>query len=438
MVAQVLMPLHGLGGRNDLPVPVWVALYAALGALVFSFLTLGLLWRDGRFGRHQGQRLPEMLQRMAGERSASVCQSAMLVLTVTAVAVAWFGPADSASNPAPTWLYVWVWVGLVPASLLLGPVWKHINPARALADLLARPLRRRQLRMVRAGAGRWPAVGTLVAFLWLELVYDRSDDPRVVGTFVATMLLMHGLGGAVVGPEWFDSADGFEAYSSAIGRLAPWGRDATGYLVLRNPLSGLATMPMPPGQLGLLCTLLGSTAFDGITRTSLWSDTVAGLTRPARLAAGSLGLAAAILLVAAAYQIAMRATHRFSRYDGGTSRAYAHTLVPLIVGYAIAHYFSFGVFQGQAGVILASDPFGMGWNLFGTSAWHIDYLLVSTQTIAIVQLGAVVLGHVVGAVAAHDRSLYELRETHHLVGQLPYLLLMVCLTSVGLVLLMGL
>lgn len=430
---------HGLGGRSDLPIPVWIALYVAVGVLLFSFLALGLLWRSSRFGSDGGVVLPRWMQMLVGERASRVAQAVALLGTVVFLAVAWLGPASVAKNPAPTWLYVWVWVGLVPLSLLLGPVWRFLNPVRAMARLLGRVVpsgMRRSGLPVRVG--RWPAVVSLGAFLWMELVFDHADEPRVVAGFVTVYVLVQGIGGAVAGPRWFDAVDGLEVYSATIGRLAPWGRSEDGEVVLRHPLAGLAAMPVPPGQLAVLCMLLGSTAFDGVTRTSLWGDLTRDLVGPSYLITGSLGLVAAVLLVAGAYQLAMRATGVFSRYADGTSRAFAHTMVPVIVGYTVAHYFSFAIFQGQVGAILASDPFGRGWDLFGSAQASIDYLVVSPQTIAVVQLAAVVCGHVVGVVAAHDRSLEELRPRAVAIGQLPYLLLMVGLTSTGLVLLIGL
>lgn len=72
------------------------------------------------------------------------------------------------------------------------------------------------------------------------------------------------------------------------------------------------------------------------------------------------------------------------------------SLVPIAVGYTIAHYFSLFVFQGQAGYFLATDPFGTGADLLGTKDWAINYLLVSTAAIALVQVGAIVFGHVAG------------------------------------------
>jgi hypothetical protein len=46
-----------------------------------------------------------------------------------------------------------------------------------------------------------------------------------------------------------------------------------------------------------------------------------------------------------------------------------HTLLPIAVGYTLAHYFSLLVLQGQNGYIRASDPSGQGWDLFGTAGW---------------------------------------------------------------------
>jgi hypothetical protein len=39
---------HGLGGRSDLPLPVWMFAYGAAGALVVSFAALAVLWPTAR------------------------------------------------------------------------------------------------------------------------------------------------------------------------------------------------------------------------------------------------------------------------------------------------------------------------------------------------------------------------------------------------------
>src|SRR4030095_12757951 len=54
------------------------------------------------------------------------------------------------------------------------------------------------------------------------------------------------------------------------------------------------------------------------------------------------------------------------------ARSFALTLVPIAIGYHVAHYLVFLLIQGQYIVPLASDPFGKGWNLFGTSGYRVD------------------------------------------------------------------
>lgn len=41
-----------------------------------------------------------------------------------------------ASNPGPWWFYIWFWVGLVPLSILFGPVWRAVNPLRSVGLLV--------------------------------------------------------------------------------------------------------------------------------------------------------------------------------------------------------------------------------------------------------------------------------------------------------------
>jgi hypothetical protein len=120
---------HGLGGRSDLPVPLWLAQYGAAAALLVSFTVLGVFWRTPRLegtAARDGRPLPDWARRFADARATRVGLRMLgLLLALVTVAVAALGPNHSGANPAPTWLYVWFWVGLVPASLLLGPIWRR-------------------------------------------------------------------------------------------------------------------------------------------------------------------------------------------------------------------------------------------------------------------------------------------------------------------------
>ena len=83
-----------------------------------------------------------------------------------------------------------------------------------------------------------------------------------------------------------------------------------------------------------------------------------------------------------------------------------------------------------------SDPLARGWDVFGTAGRDVDYTLADYPAlIAVVQAGAVVVGHIVGIVAAHDRAVTVSPPRRAAVGQLPMLVVMVGYTLTGLLLL---
>lgn len=82
-------------------------------------------------------------------------------------------------------------------------------------------------------------------------------------------------------------------------------------------------------------------------------------------------------------------------------QSFSPTLVPIAVGYNLAHNFSYVAVQGQGVLALASDPFGWGWNLFGTAGFKPDIGLIQPVTTWTVAVGAIVLAHVLAVVLAH-------------------------------------
>ncbi|RSN61052.1 hypothetical protein DMH01_17580 [Amycolatopsis sp. WAC 04182] len=402
---------HGLGGRSDLPVPLWLALYAGAAAVVASFFALTVLWKEPKLrGADAGRPLPLALQRFIdGVFSRIAARALGVALFAGFLAMAWAGPDNSADNPAPAWFYVWFWVGLVPLSLLFGPVWRRLNPLRTVAGLI--PARQRELP---DRLGYLPAIAGLLAFLWLELVFPHSDSPRAIALFATVYAVIHIALGVVFGPRWLDRGDAFEVYARLIAALSPFGRRADGRLVIRNPLDGLLTISPAPWLTALVLVVLGSTAFDGLTRLPFWTSLDAGVL------GGTAGLGACIALTYGAYAGAISLTRPYLRRGFDPYPAFAPSLIPIMVGYTVAHYFSFAVFSGQQG--------------FGRA---IDYTVVSASVIALVQIAGIVAGHVLAVTSAHDRSVGVLRANYVKVGQYPMLALMIGYTALGIALVSG-
>jgi hypothetical protein len=111
---------------------------------------------------------------------------------------------------------------------------------------------------------------------------------------------------------------------------------------------------------------------------------------------------------------------------------FLQSLVPIALVYAVAHYFTLLVVQGQYAWPLASDPFGFGWDLFGTFDYAPNIAPFSPNTVWYVQVGALVAGHVAGLAVAHDRAVSILPERDALRSQYAMLALMVLYTVGGL------
>lgn len=443
---MTLILAHGLGGRSDLPVPLWMAMYGAAAAVLISFFALGAFWLTSRFkGASAGVPLPR-LQRLADSRvTRMVLRAVGLLVSAFAFAVAIFGPISSSQNPAPTWFYVWFWVGLVPLSLAFGPVWRLVNPLRTIAAGLHRFTREDQeegeMRSRPRLRGYWPATISLAVFVWLELVYDRADEPLTVWLFLLIYTGFNLAGALRYGQGWFERGDGFEVYSSLIARLSPLGRRDDGKLVVRNPLNGLAAITFEPELVPVVCVVLGSTAFDGLTRTQWWKNLSGEISGVPYLLLGTVGLAAAVGFVATTFLAATMFSGRYlapprnprPRLEG----RFIHSLIPIVIAYTIAHYFSFFMFEGQAGYILASDPFGLGWDVLGTGSWATNFRLISPTAIAWVQVASIVTGHILGVIAAHDRAMAIFSSGHKRQAQYALLAVMVTYTVGGIALLVG-
>jgi hypothetical protein len=447
----VRLVAHGIGGVRDLPVPESLFFTAAAIVLVVSFVALGALWRRPLLERHQdGRLLPGVLQRILLSRALRVLLGTISVgLLVLVLATALFGTSLELLNFAPTFVYVIFWLGLPLLSVTLGDVWRVLSPWRALADATVWVVERRgrvaqPLLEPTERFGRYPAALALFAFVTLELAHPRPGYPRTIGVAVALYSYWALAGMAVFGRDtWTRSGEGFAVAFQLLSRMSPFAV-REGRIVARWPLTGLAGPDRVPGTLVFVGVLLGSTSFDGFGRTSIWqnllSDVRAELVdRPvwvidlATTFTNIAGLTVFVGAVVLTYTVAVESARRLARAPRSLVPDFVLPLVPIAFAYLVAHYFSLFLIQGQFIFSLASDPFGKGWDLFGTVDFAPDLTIVSPETVWYVQVGALVVGHVAGLAIAHDRAvaLFEDRA-HALRSQYPMLGLMVLYTVGGL------
>lgn len=437
---------HGVGERSDLPLPLGFFTWGATVALVVSFVALRALWPRPRLDTAaDGAVLPAWVQRLRSV-VAVVLRVVGLVVFLVVLTAAWLGLETPAANIAPVALYVVFWVGIPIVVAVLGDIWQDLNPYDTVMAGLDR-LRRLgsddevpgpAAATVEPGFGYWTAAAGVFSFVWLELAYHEPASPRVVGLWL-TLYSTAVLAGALIwGRRWLRYGEGFAALFGLIAHLGPLYRDDSGRLRVRAPLSGVAQVRLRPGLTALILVTLGSTGYDGLSGTRWWADVIGDRLGWEATVVATIGLVSVIVLVAAVWCGACALVGRIGDRDGREMAVvFAPSLIPIVLAYAIAHYFSLLVFEGQDFIALASDPYGQGWDLFGTAANPVDYTAVSTDTIAWVQATAIVIGHILGVVAAHDRavSIWDPRRAER--TQYPLLAVMIAYTVGGLAILLG-
>jgi hypothetical protein len=412
----------GLAQRADLPIPPALVGFAASLVLVVSFWALAMLWRTPRLeGRVAGVgvRIPGAVQAAAG--ALGVALFALVIYAGLA------GNPTVQGNLAPTFVFVVTWVGLVLVSLVAGDVFALLSPWRALARAAARlgrapgPALRYPERL-----GRWPAALGVLVFAWLQVIYTRGTDPRLLALLALAYAAAMFVGMAAFGIEaWTQRADMFAVVLGLVASLAPVDLQPE-RVGLRRPLSGATGVAAVPGTLAVLCALVGATAYEGLRTTAMWTGDLAptlrgSLSETVTATVGLLGITALVALV----------------YLAGTRRVgaarFAHSLVPIAAAYVLAHELTLLLFQGQAAVALASDPLGLGSDLLGTATWRPNFAVVSDGMIWGLEIFFVVAGHVAALALAHDRALVIEGDAERATRtQVPVLVVMVAFTSLAL------
>ena len=433
---------HGAGGRLDLPIPAWQLAWAASFAVAASAAALGFFWSKPRLATAAiGKALPSPPRALRRGLATAGRALGLAAFAATLYAALW-GSVEPGANISSFAVYIIFWVGMPLVTALLGDAWAVLNPFYTLADLGAWARARatgRPMQPAEPSDGHhWWAVASIFCFAWLELAYHDSGSPRAIGVFMAAYAAAMLAGACLGGRGWVRGADGFGVLFTKISALAPLWRDESGVRRVRFPLAGLSRMPVKPGTVTFILTVLGSTAFDGFTRSSFWLDITSNRGGWTLTAFNTGGLVFVIGMVMFLYRLAIMAASRITGdSEADLGDAFGPSLIPIALAYTTAHYFSFLVFEGQMFFSLLSDPLALGWDLFGTASRPIDYTVLSPDAIAWIQTAAIALGHIAGVAAAHDRALERYPSPLAVRSQYPMLAVMIAYTIGGLLLLLG-
>ena len=487
---------HAFGQRYDLPIPLSYFIAGAAATVALSFAVIGIFLRGGSaeysYPRFNLLALPTVT--LTSHIKALVARVLSVLLLLLVLATSLFGSDNPLTNLSPTFVWIIWWVGMGYISALFGNLWMLINPWKAIYECAEWLLQRAgmpfdRLRANGYGGGMrpypasWDAMPALIAFLafvWLENVYPGSIVPRYLGIIIIAYSL-YTLGGMLLFGKhvWLRYGDPFAMLFGIFARFSPTEVRVVGgnyancepdgapstisgrtgldcvdcYACFERAPAERRQFNLRPWAAGLVpsdrvswqtCAFvvlaLAAVTFDGLQETTGWRgvQTIGlRLLGPSGVSViDTLGVVLIPLLFIGIYLlfcIGIRALSGEQASLAEVAGAYVFSLVPIALAYNMAHFLSLLLVQGQLIIPLASDPFGFGWDIFGSSGYRIDPTVISTKFAWIVSVGAIVVGHIISVYIAHTIAVRR-APSHALAlrGQYPMLALMVFYTAVSL------
>ncbi len=444
---------HGFGRLYNLPVPLSLYATGAAAVLLLSFVLIGLLaLRSRACSDPVSQGRPIALPQAVMRYGARVLQLLGVTALLLSIATAFWGTRDPSRNFSMVGFWIIFVLGVTYACALVGNVYALMNPWRGLANGLR--LTQSRLPYPRA-LGQWPAVVLYLGFVWYELF--AAGRPFSLGVMLTAYTLLTLAGCVLFGARvWLAHGEFFGVFLGYLGRLAPL-TGAQGRLMMRAPLSGTwSSAAVSPGAVVFILAMIWATAFDGLRATQIWValfwrdpyGVVTNLigTRP------MLDIAAALpwyrawetawlllgpFLLLGLYRACLYWGDRLAGHSEQTPQKraayYVASLLPIALVYHLAHYATLLLSDGLKILSVVSDPFGLGWNLFGTAGHFRAPVLIDVAIIWHLQVALIVTGHVASAYCAHRiaSNTYATRG-QALRSQLPLLILMIAMTICGL------
>jgi len=454
---------HGFGRLYNLPVPFWLYAWAASAVLVVSFLLAAVLTTANAPAGAPSERDITRAAWVRGlRRLMPLLKLLSVLLLALCLATAFFGNAYPYRNFSMTFFWVVFLLGFTYLTAFIGNLYAVINPWRVIAESIGRfaSSYQRGLFYYPKALGDSPALVLYLAFIWLELF--GHGKPMPLGWMLLSYSIINLVGAGLVGIRaWFRHCEFFAVYLRLIALISPLdyrpgidGERST--LHWRLPFAGLLQeRPKSLSTIVFVMAMLSTTAFDGLRATQtwvslFWADPTGVVnvlfgTPPmqdfARMRSWYIGWETLWLFAGAFVYLSIFLgfiwlTKRLARSPLSVRALafdFAFTLLPIALAYHMTHYATLMLTQGLKILSLVSDPFGWGWDLFGTEALFRAPILPGMGWVWHSQVGLILIGHIISVFLSHRVALRVFPSRGHAFwGQLPMLFLMIALTLFGL------
>ena len=492
LASMALMPgsvyAHGFGQRYDLPIPLSYFLVGAAATVAVSFLVIGLFVHRpsaaGDYARLNLLAVPRLGAGLSSRWTTAAVKAVSAFLFALVAVSAFIGTDKPIENLSPTFVWIIWWVGMGYAAALIGNVWMLVNPWKVLFEwgeaLFAGGADGRERAVPRYPASWdvWPALVLFLGFAWLENVYAGASEPRKLGLLIVLYSIITWSGMLIYGKHtWLRYGEAFSVLFGIFARFSPTevrvsdrrvcrrcevGCDAEGsgcvdcYACFEGADRGQREINLRPYAVALapvgrvttamaafVVLALATVTFDGLTATTGWGsfqtwarpifEVFGSYSTEALETAGLIATPLAFLSVYLLFSWAMRVSSGEEASAPELARTFVFSLVPIALAYNIAHFISLLAISGQLIIPLASDPFGFGWDLFGSADYRVRLTAINAKHVWFVSVGAIVLGHVIAVYLAHVVSLRKMStQVRALRSQYPMLALMVLYTATSL------
>ena len=478
---------HGFGERYDLPIPLGYFVIGAGAAVALSFIVVGMFLGPGGGGagypRYNLLAAPVLGRVLSSRWLRHAVRAAALFLFAVVLSAALAGTGRPLENIAPTFVWIIWWVGMGYAAAVAGNLWALVNPWKTAFEWVQGLIGKEgsdedaALFDYPEGWDVWPALLLFVAFAWVENVYADASRPFNLGVLVLAYSAITWAGMLAFGKHrWLRHGEVFSVLFGIFARFSSTEAMVSNRAVCDSCDSGCAggecvdcyecfeladpgerelnVRPYAVGLTGMgrvstatmvfVVAALATVTFDGIVETPRWVSFQAQLYGVAEALFGgnaleaidTLGLLMVPALLLAVYLIfclAIRSLARERVPIPEVAGAFVFSLVPIALAYNIAHFLSLLLINGQLIIPLASDPFGAGWNVFGTAGYEPNVSIVGAKFVWFLSVAVIVAGHIASVYAAHVIALRRLGDRHAaLRSQYPMLALMVGYTAISL------
>ena len=393
-------------------------------------------------------RLPNLAPQLLWERrillSRDLTSLFAFILFAELLLVGFFGARDPMHNLLTLIFWTGVWVALPLASLLLGNLWRPINPWYGPVRLIRR-LIGHEAGIGLSRAGHWPAVAGYAGFAWFMIVSLAPHDPFVLAWVALSYYLVVLALAVAEGEDWLERGEFLTVFFGYVAKIAPlWLEPGPTRARLMGGWPGTQVLRMAPldtSAIAFVTLALAVLTFDGLVETFWWmaltgQNPLEFTGRSAVIGVNTLGLALSWALTAATILGALA----LGRAISGSARGFATgpvmlSFLAIAAGYHAAHYLVMLLTAGQYTLAALNDPLFRGDALLGLPPFYVSMGFLADRSVMIgiysAQFAAILGAHLLAVLLALHlaaRGGGAVRAVAHL----PLTTLMVLYTIMGL------